>query len=323
MTSHLPANVRQAYPCWKCAALRAYYYGSLPYRLIYRRWAARQGRVPVVVLFYHRVADDGANGWTTHPATFARQIEWLRAHCDLVSLAEAQRLIGEGHRGRVSVCITFDDGYSENCQHALPLLIRDRIPCTYFVTLKNILDGTPFAHDVACGYPLTPNSLEQIRALAAAGIEIGSHTYSHVDLGAVQDRQQLRLEVLRPRDELQRLLGRPVRYFALPFGLRRNMSRAVFDLARQGGYAGVCSAYGAYNLVGEDPFHIRRVHADDDLIRLKNWVTLDPRKLWLQWQSPEIPPAEPTAVEPAEAAGVRREEWPTMRDGAVRGGWNG
>ena len=45
------------------------------------------------------------------------------------------------------------------------------------------------------------------------------------------------------------------------------------------GYAGVCSAYGGFNFPGDDPFHLQRIHADDDLIRLKNWVTVDPRKL--------------------------------------------
>ena len=40
----------------------------------------------------------------------------------------------------------------------------------------------------------------------------------------------------------------------------------------------VCSAYGDYNFPGDDPFHIRRIHVDD-MLRLKNWGTIDPRRL--------------------------------------------
>ena len=50
-------------------------------------------------------------------------------------------------------------------------------------------------------------------------------------------------------------------------------------MARQAGYAGVCSAYGGFNFPGDDPFHLQRIPVDDDMIRLKNWVTMDPRKL--------------------------------------------
>ena len=49
-------------------------------------------------------------------------------------------------------------------------------------------------------------------------------------------------------------------------------------LAKEHGFKGVCSAYGAYNFPGSDPFHIQRFHADPEMIRLKNWVTIDRRK---------------------------------------------
>ena len=50
-------------------------------------------------------------------------------------------------------------------------------------------------------------------------------------------------------------------------------------MAKKAGYAGVCSAYGGYNFPGDDPFHLQRIAGDGTMIRLKNWVTLDPRKL--------------------------------------------
>ena len=41
----------------------------------------------------------------------------------------------------------------------------------------------------------------------------------------------------------------------------------------------MCSAYGGYNFPGDDPFHLRRFHADPEFIRFNNWMTVDPRKL--------------------------------------------
>ena len=92
----------------------------------------------------------------------------------------------------------------------------------------------------------------------------------------------LRHEVAAAKEELQALLDRPVRYFAFPFGQHRNLSLAVFESAKAAGYAGVCSAYGGFNFPGDDPFHLQRIPADGSLIQLKNWVTMDPRKLRTQ-----------------------------------------
>src|SRR5208283_1899681 len=109
------------------------------------------------------------------------QVGWLQRTFELISLEEVQRRLRSGINDRPAVHITFDDGYADNCQTAIPWLIKERIPCTYFVTVQNVLEGRPFGHDLTCGADLAPNSLAEIRAMADAGIEIGAHTYSHAD----------------------------------------------------------------------------------------------------------------------------------------------
>jgi len=261
----------------KSLLLHLYYYGSYPYRWWSNLAAAAEHRLPVVVLFYHRIADDRANAWTTSNRSFARQVAWLARHFDLVSLEEAQRRIRNGDNTRPCASITFDDGYAENCQHAIPLLIKEGVPCTYFVTLTNVRQGEPFPHDLAQGNRFPPNNLQQLRAMAAAGIEIGAHGYTHADLGAVTDRQELRRQVVTAGEQLQRLLERPVRYFAFPVGQYDNLTSEAFQLAYEAGYEAVCSAYGGYNFPGDDAFHLQRIHGDEEIIRLKNRATLDPR----------------------------------------------
>ncbi len=265
-------------PSWKSLLLHLYYYGSVPYRWWKTVQAIAEHRLPIAVLFYHRVADDALTPWTLPNREFARHIRWLADHFQMISLEEVQRRIRTGDSTQPAVSITFDDGYAENCHQAIPLLIKEGIPCTYFATLRNVLNGNPFEHDLAMGLRCPPNNLEQLRAMADAGIEIGAHTYTHADLGRVTDQRQLYREVVTAGRELEQLVGCPVRYFAFPLGRLANLNAQAFQMARDAGYQAVCSAYGGYNLPGGDSFHIRRVCVDD-MIRLKNRSTIDPRKL--------------------------------------------
>lgn len=265
---------------WKRGIVAANYYATLPWRVGAQALLRCRGTLPVMVLFYHRVADCHPNAWTISRRLFARQIGWLESRFDLVTLAVAQQRLrsGESHR-RAAVCVTFDDGYAENCDFALPLLLRKQIPCTYFVATDHVVHGRPFPHDVACGQPLLPNSLDQLRTMVDDGIEIGAHSRTHVDLGGVYEPAVLRDEVVTARDDLEMALGQPIRYFAFPYGQPRQLTPAAMHMARQAGYEGVCSAYGGYNFPGGDAFHLRRIHADPDMIRFRNWLTVDPLKL--------------------------------------------
>jgi peptidoglycan/xylan/chitin deacetylase (PgdA/CDA1 family) len=267
-----------ALPRWKRALLGLYYHGSSPYRAWYRRRAAAGGSLPIVALFYHRVADEHPTAWTVSNHLFERQIDWLASHFELVSLEEVQRRLGDRTSSRPAVAITFDDGYAENCRHAIPLLIKRRIPCTYFATLWNVQRGQPFAHDQALGYNFPPNTIDQLRAMADAGIEIGAHCRHHEDLALV-DRDRLYDEIVVAGGELARLVAHPIRYIAFPFGHYLNIRTDALDMARAAGYLGFCSGYGGYNFPGEDPFHLQRVNVNADMVRLKNRATIDPRRL--------------------------------------------
>ena len=253
-------------PPWKQFLLTLYYHATYPARAWTHARLAAADRLPAIVLCWHRIADDGTNPWTVSNAAFARQIRWLSRRFQFVSLDEAQRRIGrktgngtgkgdsphlpkrpEGcfaqmgtvpFSGRPCISVTFDDGYADNCRQAIPLLIRERIPCTYFVTAQNVVQEEPFAHDLAAGHRLAPNTLEQLRDMAAAGIEIGAHGYSHVDLGSLSDRGLLRREIVVAKEQLQRAVGRPVRYFAFPYGLYANLSSSGVRVGQGGRLCG-------------------------------------------------------------------------------------
>jgi peptidoglycan/xylan/chitin deacetylase (PgdA/CDA1 family) len=261
----------------------AYCQLTLPFRAVRNSYLFAAGNAPVMVMFYHRIADHSAVPWSHTNAEFQRHMRWLKRHCDMISLEEVQQRVRSGRNDRLAACITFDDGYAENCDQAIPFLIEEQIPCTYFVSTHFVLEQEPFPHDVKLGFRLPPNTMEQIRMISDAGIEIAAHTRTHPDMGQIHDPDRLHEEFVEAGQELEDMIGRRVRYFAFPYGMPKAMNPRVFELAREHGYEAVCSAYGDYNWPGDDAFHIRRIHADD-MVRLRNWGTIDPRKQWWRTQ---------------------------------------
>ena len=283
----------------KNIAIESYRLATKPIRNCTAAMLRREGQTPLSVLFYHRVADTHPNDWTLSRNCFTAHLDWLTQNTELVSLEAIQARITRGHNESKCVHITFDDGYAENCDFAIPQIIERKIPCTYFVSLDFVQTGRAFPHDAAAGRPLPPNSIDQLREIAAAGIEIGAHTRNHPDLGKVTDRDTLYDEVISATSELSDLIGYPIRYFAFPFGLPENLNAHASELLKTAGIRGVCSAFGGYNFAGQDPFHLRRIHGDPELSRLKNWLTIDPRKLTIgqdfEMQRPEMTSSDSTS----------------------------
>lgn len=260
----------------------AYYHATLPLRWGLWEAAKWNGALPLMTLFYHRVADHAPNPWTLTNAQFRSHLDWLANNFEFLSLAEIQRRLASGHVDSPGVAITFDDGYAENCDQALPLLIERGIPVTYFVATSFVLENRPFPHDLQRGVPLSPNTPRQLREMAEAGVSLGAHTRTHVNLGGLACRRTATEEILGGRDELQQLTGQSVEYFAFPYGQPRNCPGWAARICREAGFHGVVSACGGYNAPteGSVPFHLRRIHGDPELPRVRNWLTLDPLKLW-------------------------------------------
>lgn len=260
----------------KRIATNAYRISSQPLRWLMKRSLAKQNRLPIPILFYHRVSDVHLNSWTIPSELFIRQVDWLRERFEIIALEEVQNRIRTGN-SQPAAAITFDDGYADNCLTAIPYLAKHQIPATYFVSSDFVFNDRPFPHDVKAGQPLSPNGIESLRLISRAGIEIGAHTRTHIDLGKTIDEETLFEEVVTAKHELESALDRPVKHFAFPFGQVENLNQKVFKLAKKHGYKTVSSAYGGYNAIGSDGFHLQRMHGDPEFARLKNWMSFDPR----------------------------------------------
>ncbi len=101
--------------------------------------------------------------------------------------------------------ITFDDGNSDNYFNAFPIMQKYGFTGVVYI-IGNYM-GTP-------GYM----NADQIKVMAAAGWEVGSHSMSHLDLSEL-DPQRQRYEIVESREKLESELGFHVMTFAYPFGI--------------------------------------------------------------------------------------------------------
>lgn len=246
--------------------------------------------MPVTGLFLHRIATEHLdNGWSMSADTFEELLDWLEENVDLVSIDEAQQRIKVGNNKRIAVNISFDDGYADNCVHAIPSLLRRKIPFTYYVTTYNVKHGKPFPHDLKLGQPLSPNSIPEVQAMAEAGVEIGVHTRTHADVGNIRHLTELEHEIKGARHDLASWIGYEPAHFAFPYGKHHNMSPRSIQFLHDEGFRSYCSAYGGYNFPGDGSFHLKRFHGDPILSRIKNWLTLDPRWVYARPEYEYIP----------------------------------
>ncbi len=281
----LLSNRRRQWAAWLYQCLTAQQRKRLRQELI------ETGRFPVAILFYHRVADRHPNPWTISRRDFVRHLDWLQDNFDIVSLSEAQSRIRSGTNRRPTISLTFDDGYAENCDFAIPELLRRRLSATYFVVSQAVAEGRPFAHDALEHLDIPPNTVSEIRDMQRAGIEVAAHTRSHRDIGQITSGTELADETLGSIKEIESWGVGPVQFFSFPYGMPSNTSQAAVDLLLRSGIKGFCTAYGAWNWPGSAGFHLRRIHADPGMQTLKNWLTLDRRKFADHYQ---LPFAEPS-----------------------------
>ncbi len=168
----------------------------------------------VPILGYHQFKLEPETVYDIHPQVFRRQMEYLRRNgYRVVPLLQLVRALetGEGLPEK-TVVLTIDDGFKSVYQHAYPVLKEFGYPATLFLYIGFINEK-----GASVWWP-------QIEEMIAGGIDIGSHTFSHLVLTRGADESEedydsrLERELLKSKHYLEQKLNIDVPWFSYPYG---------------------------------------------------------------------------------------------------------
>jgi peptidoglycan/xylan/chitin deacetylase (PgdA/CDA1 family) len=220
-----------------------------------RVWRAARRTPPdwqgVRILGYHRISDDPGT-LSVRPSSFTAQMEAVLASgATPISVLRAIELLRAGPVTGRYVCVTFDDGYRDNLENAVPVLRELGIPATIYVPTR-VIDGEATYY----WFPEPPPALswDECDALVAeATVDVQSHTRTHPRLPQVDD-EQAREEIVGSKADLE-ARGYAATTFCYPVGL---YGERELRLVREAGYAAAVTTLQGVNRGDGDLHALRR-----------------------------------------------------------------
>lgn len=248
--------------------------------------AARVPRGSVLVLDYHRIGTppgDGADeSWSATAEDLHAQLEFLTRHFEVIAPSEIPAAL-DGRCGRFAA-VTFDDGYRDSHDVALPILSELGIPAAFFVC-TGFLDrgGTAWWDEIATLMSSDPGAaaaaIEHYKSLPADQAErflrrlraranghdrpasprwltwpqvrrlhaAGMEIGGHTVTHPILSRLsagEQRHQIAECARRLEEMLGEPMRLFAYPVGRPESFDATTQALLRQEGVELAFSCYG-------------------------------------------------------------------------------
>lgn len=160
--------------------------------------ATRANRL--LILIYHRVhaRPDPMFPGEVDAARFDEQMSLLARHCSPLPLVDAVAGLRAGTLPPRAVTVTFDDGYADNAEVALPILLRHGVHAAFFVA-TSFLDGGRMWNDTV---------IEAVRRARGAALDLAAVGLGTATLGDDAGRGALAERILRAikhRDPVERL----------------------------------------------------------------------------------------------------------------------
>lgn len=202
------------------------------------------------------------------PSAFRKQIAALAdAGYQPLTMSDAVHRIDHGKpMPRQPIVVTFDDGFRNFKEAAIPVLTHHSFTATLYVT-TGYLGSTSRWLGAGDAGQIPMLGLEDLDGVASAGVEVGAHSRSHAMLD-VLPAAMLEAEVGACRDRLRDLTGLPVSTFAYPHGYSNGAVRAT---VRRAGFSSAASVHHSLSHALSERFEIPRVivegeWAEDELL---------------------------------------------------------
>lgn len=207
------------------------------------------------ILTYHSL-DDSQTVVSTPPWAFQVHMNRLKSRGFCVT--SVQPLVEHLKNGtpipRRTVFLTFDDGLQNIHSTAFPLLQELGFQATVFLATDYVGGKAQWYEDA--GIPALPMlTWNQIEEMREYGIDFQAHTRSHPHLPQLS-LKRAEEEIRSSKDVIEQRLGRPVEFFAYPFG---EYTPELMELARSIGFAGACTTEVGLFVPGQDRYAIKRM----------------------------------------------------------------
>jgi len=211
----------------------------------------------VPILTYHSL-DDSGSPISTSPTLFRRQVELLHeAGFQTITLAELLAAWdGTGDVPWQPVALTFDDGLCSVAMHAAPVLRDAGFRATIFAVAGRCGSNNDWPGQPAWVPRQGLLRFHDLRELADAGWQVGSHGLGHADLSRLPPDKAFE-EVVASKQMLEDSVGEEVSAFAYPYG---RASRAVRQLVAAR-YRVACSDDLGFARREDDRFRLHRIDA--------------------------------------------------------------
>lgn len=210
------------------------------------------------ILMLHRVVEhrsEGENRELEITPEFLEQTirDYKQKGCRFVSIDEVCTILERGKVDKPFVCVTFDDGYRDNYTTALPILKKEQVPFSIYVT-TGFIDNK----QSMWWYPNERLGLSRDELLdldAESLCTIGAHTITHPKLENLSVQEQ-RVEIKQSKQYLESLLGHPVDHFSYPHGSYNDDTMGVL---KECGFLTALMAWGGVVRRGDNPMLLHRI----------------------------------------------------------------
>ena len=218
------------------------------------------------VLMYHKVNDVEGNSVTVPVGLFDEQMAQLGEFgYTPVSLdAVLDHYLQRAPLPDGAVLITFDDGYRDNLENAVPVLQRYGYPAVLFCPIGYLGGRRPLPHDehlASQGIVNRTLDWSELAELETAGVRVESHGIGHRPLADLEVDEAAR-EITLSKLRLEEALGRPVRAFAYVKGSEAHYRLVHLSLLKQAGYDLAFTSISGSNGPKTDPLQLHRYNVE-------------------------------------------------------------
>ena len=160
------------------------------------------------ILIYHRVLarPDPLFPGEVDRALFERQLRLLKRFYTVLPLPVALQRLQDGSLPQRAACITFDDGYADNAEHALPLLQQHGLHATFFIATGYLNGGQMWNDRVIDAVRQAPGATLDLRDLGLDCLPLASlaqrraaieHVLGKLKYLPFEQRQRLAVDIRR------------------------------------------------------------------------------------------------------------------------------